>query len=204
MGVPGVAQLADAFHSRRPAERLFLVYEHHGTSLNELLAKGWPQHLALIKAVARGVLQGLQALHLAGFLHTDIKPQNILVQMLDWQPASGHEPGGGHQALLGDLPPCRVMVGDLGSIEEASASSVARNNRGRLIHRIWGQIIRGEVSFSTAGITTGFSPHCFNRTPIYRKGVGGLFLVGQCVVQCHGSLLDWRSTGQSQCLRYIS
>lgn len=111
MGAPGVAQLVDAFHSRRPVERLFLVYEHHGTSLHELLSKGWPQHLCLIKAVATGVLQGLQTLHLAGFLHSDIKPQNILVQMLDGPP---------------HVLSCRVVVGDLGSVEEVSAGSVMR------------------------------------------------------------------------------
>ena len=136
MGCPGLVQLVDAFNVRRPVERWCLVYEHHGTSLRHLLEKGWPPQPALAKTVAHGVLQGLQALHKAGFLHTDIKPENILVQMLDGQPASGYEPGGGHQALRGDLLPCRVVVGDLGSAEEASASSVVRTNRGTFIHRM--------------------------------------------------------------------
>jgi len=118
MGVLGLAQLVDAFNTPRPTERLFLVYEHHGTTLHVLLESGWPQSLLLAKAVARGVLQGLQALHSAAFVHTDIKPENIFVEFLEGQPAGGHEPASGHELARGHEPRYRVVVGDLGSVEE--------------------------------------------------------------------------------------
>ena len=48
-----------------------------GTSLKDLLALQGPSLRSVI--VVRGVLEGLAACHLAGILHLDIKPANVLV-----------------------------------------------------------------------------------------------------------------------------
>ena len=58
--------------------RAWLVCEQiAGTTLAELLARG-PQKLAEALALATGLLDALERVHAAGFVHRDIKPDNIL------------------------------------------------------------------------------------------------------------------------------
>ncbi len=71
--------------------RVMRFFETHGTgymvmdyekgeSLHQILRSGVPPDEARLKALLMPLLDGLQAVHAAGFLHRDIKPANIFVR----------------------------------------------------------------------------------------------------------------------------
>ncbi len=61
-----------------------LVLElHHGASLRALLSRSAPLEVASIRAVVRQTAEALGALHAAGWIHRDVKPENIMVAAED-------------------------------------------------------------------------------------------------------------------------
>jgi len=71
--------------------RVMRFFEAHGTgymvmdyekgqSLNQILKSDRPPDEARLKGILMPLLDGLQAVHAAGFLHRDIKPANIFVR----------------------------------------------------------------------------------------------------------------------------
>jgi serine/threonine protein kinase len=65
---------------------MVMPYEE-GRSLEQVLADGTPQwNEASVLALAMPLLDGLEAVHAAGFLHRDIKPANILLRAKDDSP----------------------------------------------------------------------------------------------------------------------
>lgn len=74
---PNVVRMRDAVSD--PLHGAFLVMEHvDGGSLDARLARG-PLSRAEFERVARGVVDGLAAVHEAGLVHQDIKPSNVLL-----------------------------------------------------------------------------------------------------------------------------
>lgn len=65
---------------------MVMPYED-GRSLEQVLADGTPQwNEASVLALAMPLLDGLEAVHAAGFLHRDIKPANMLLRAKDDSP----------------------------------------------------------------------------------------------------------------------
>src|SRR5215210_6851283 len=101
-------------HDRDYAERLkcdFLVLELlAGRDLAKRLAtrRRIDPHTALI--IARQAAEGLAAMHALGFCHRDVKPSNLLVEIIDGE--------GGRPARV------RVKVCDFDLAKEASAAGV--------------------------------------------------------------------------------
>jgi serine/threonine protein kinase len=58
---------------------MVMDYEN-GESLNQMLKRGLQPDEARLKSILMPLLDGLQAVHAAGFLHRDIKPSNIFVR----------------------------------------------------------------------------------------------------------------------------
>jgi tetratricopeptide (TPR) repeat protein len=57
-----------------------LVLEYvDGPDLRRRIRSGPSFHLAQVDAIVRGVLEGMQAAHTAGFVHRDLKPSNVLL-----------------------------------------------------------------------------------------------------------------------------
>jgi serine/threonine protein kinase len=79
-----------------------IVSSLHGQPLSRLTAhmkhKGAPIDREILRGIARDAAAGLAHVHGSGYLHTDIKPENILLSA-----ALSH-------ALLGDAPDLRVYV----------------------------------------------------------------------------------------------
>jgi serine/threonine-protein kinase len=74
---PGLVAVYDqGLDARHP----FLVMELiEGGTLRELLAERGPMPPHAVAAVLRPVLDGLSAAHLAGLVHRDVKPENVLI-----------------------------------------------------------------------------------------------------------------------------
>ncbi len=99
IGHPGLVEVYDAFVD--PDGRMVLVMELlDGVSLRALLRHGVPLDGAV--AVLCGALEPLAAAHAAGFVHRDMKPDNVFV---------AEEPGGGRRVKILDFGIAR----DLGS-----------------------------------------------------------------------------------------
>ncbi len=77
---PWVAPLLCAFEHKGQG---YVVMEHVGTALGRCQFDGSSQQVA--KHVARWLLAGLHFLHRAGYVHNDINPQNVLLQLLPGQ-----------------------------------------------------------------------------------------------------------------------
>jgi len=76
IGHPGLCEVYDAFVD--DDGRMVLVMELlHGTSLKAIMARGAPLQEKL--AVLLGALDPLAAAHAAGFVHRDMKPDNVFV-----------------------------------------------------------------------------------------------------------------------------
>ena len=80
-GEPHIICLLDAFGTG-PKDTAHLVYSHAGQDLHGLL-KAQALTGDQVRPVALHVFRGLAVMHEAGFIHTDIKPQNIIVQITD-------------------------------------------------------------------------------------------------------------------------
>ena len=94
---PQIVVLRDAFQ-KQPND-FYLVYEDAGIDLAVLMKASSPGSL-LIWGVMSQMLQGLEHIHAAGIIHADMKPQNVLVEVLSddgW----------------------KIRIGDLGSALEA-------------------------------------------------------------------------------------
>jgi serine/threonine protein kinase len=93
------------------ARRRFLVMEFiEGFTLTEFVAQGGPLDLSTFKAVAIALLNATSALHQAGVVHRDIKPDNIRVER------------GTDRVVLLDF-------GVVGEIERAEASEFTSQHR---------------------------------------------------------------------------
>jgi serine/threonine protein kinase len=101
--------------------RVMRFFETHGTgymvmdyekgeSLNQILKGDHPPDEARLKAILMPLLDGLQAVHSAGFLHRDIKPANIFVRengspvLIDFG-ASRQAVGGATKSITSVLTP---------------------------------------------------------------------------------------------------
>jgi tRNA A-37 threonylcarbamoyl transferase component Bud32 len=79
----------------------FIVMEHiSGVTLEELLRKAGPPSLALGLEIARQSLRALSYLHVKGFVHRDISPDNLMLTA---------DPEGGPQIKLLDLGIAKVL-----------------------------------------------------------------------------------------------
>ena len=62
------------------AGRPWIVMEHVASrSLESVVDTGGPLSPAEVATIGLAVLDGLVAAHRAGFLHRDVKPQNVLI-----------------------------------------------------------------------------------------------------------------------------
>jgi hypothetical protein len=89
----------------------YMVMDYEkGESLNQMLRRGVQPDEARLKAILMPLLDGLQAVHAAGFLHRDIKPSNIFVResgspvLIDFG-AARHAIGGATKSLTSVLTP---------------------------------------------------------------------------------------------------
>ncbi len=98
---PYLVELISAdFQSQPPA----LVMEWiDGGVLGDLSSHGAPPPPALVRQVARDILEGAHALHLAGLVHRDIKPDNVFLRKSK-----------------------RAVLGDLGMVGTEVASTISR------------------------------------------------------------------------------
>lgn len=75
---PNIIKLHGSFKQN---DRLYLVFDYIKMSLLDLQESvGNGMSLAVIKKIAKGVLEGLAEMHANSLLHRDIKPENILVE----------------------------------------------------------------------------------------------------------------------------
>ena len=80
---PYLRQCFDLIRSRRwlKTSELFLVMELvEGQRLDEIYANDRPKNFVEVTSLFIRIAEGLLALHVAGFAHADIKPNNILIQ----------------------------------------------------------------------------------------------------------------------------
>lgn len=88
---------------------MVMDYEQ-GESLYQMLKRGVQPDEARLKGILMPLLDGLQAVHAAGFLHRDIKPSNIFVResggpvLIDFG-AARHAMGGATRSLTSVLTP---------------------------------------------------------------------------------------------------
>ena len=89
----------------------YMVMDYEkGESLNQMLKRGQLPDEAKLKGILMPLLDGLQAVHAAGFLHRDIKPSNIFVResgspvLIDFG-ASRQAVGGATKSLTSVLTP---------------------------------------------------------------------------------------------------
>ncbi|MBM3357846.1 MAG: hypothetical protein FJY54_08975 [Betaproteobacteria bacterium] len=75
---PNIVRVSRYFKAKGAA---YMVMDYtEGESLNQMLRRGEQFEEARLKAILSPLLDGLEAVHSAGFLHRDIKPSNILVR----------------------------------------------------------------------------------------------------------------------------
>ena len=93
---PHIVQVWDAFWSApRPKREISIVYELMGSSLSGLLDDR-PPTVPQVRTTTLHVCSALSFLHEMGFIHTDVKPPNILVNDIN----------GRWYVKLGDLGCC--------------------------------------------------------------------------------------------------
>ena len=128
IGCPGVVQVLDAFYCAVPKPGYCLAFDLHDASLKRLLDRKSSGYVPLtstdVTSIFRGVLQGVACIHQAGFLHADLKPDNILLRHRGHEPpSSGHVSQGRHRGheppSSGHVSQWTAVVGDLGSAVEA-------------------------------------------------------------------------------------
>ena len=92
-----VVELKGKFELGRPAKQMCMSFEMLGPSLLDLIIdhgyKGLP--LPIARQIAKHCLSGLNFLHACGIVHTDVKPENVLLTL----------PKGGEQPVPGDGTP---------------------------------------------------------------------------------------------------
>lgn len=86
-------------------DKSMFAYKHYKDHLLSFAQKDVP--LPLMKRVLRDSLRGIAALHEKGIVHTDIKPNNIMV---DWDTANGNTTV--CQVLLADLEDAAYVPND--------------------------------------------------------------------------------------------
>ena len=79
-----LVRVRDYFESNRTAY-IVMDYEE-GDSLDRLLARGRTLSESQLRGVVLPIVDGLRAVHKAGFLHRDIKPSNVYVRRSDESP----------------------------------------------------------------------------------------------------------------------
>lgn len=89
-GGDNVVELKAKFELGRPARQMCMSFEMLGPSILDLIIdhgyKGLP--LPIVRQIARDCLNGLDFLHACDIVHTDVKPENVLLTL----PEGGEEP----------------------------------------------------------------------------------------------------------------
>ncbi len=74
------ANVVDIYDFGQEGETLYIVMQYvDGQDLKSIIEQRAPMDVREIRRIIGNVLDGLQAIHAAGIVHRDIKPQNILI-----------------------------------------------------------------------------------------------------------------------------
>lgn len=72
--------VVDVYDFGQEGEALYIVMQFvDGEDLKHLINREAPLDTARVRSIIGQVLQGLQAIHAAGIVHRDVKPQNVLI-----------------------------------------------------------------------------------------------------------------------------